>query len=101
MNQGYDQKNDPSGFQVRPADAVSPSEVVVHTPDNVNTLVIDHSQASHVRWSWLHLVMSVISLFCCPIFGVIATVSSTMSYVDHKTKDYERSVFRTGYLHKC
>ena len=44
-----------------------------------------------VKWSWCNLVLSVFSLFCCSIFGVIATVTSILAYVDHKTRDYVRS----------
>ncbi len=45
-----------------------------------------------VPWSWCNLVTSVISLFCCSIFGVIATIMAILAYVDHRVNQFEMSL---------
>ena len=42
-------------------------------------------------WNWLNLVLSVASIFCCTICGVLATVTSILAYIDHKVRDFEGS----------
>lgn len=42
-------------------------------------------------WSWCGLILAMISLFCCTVFGLVATVMAILSYVDHSTKKFARS----------
>ncbi len=61
---------------------------IVANPPMVNSFA---TESLTVPWSWSNLVISVISLFCCPIFGVIATVIAILAYVDHKVNQFEMS----------
>jgi hypothetical protein len=42
-------------------------------------------------WNWLNLVLSVASIFCCTVCGILATVTSILAYIDHKVRDFEGS----------
>ena len=42
-------------------------------------------------WTWWNLLTATISMCCCMVLGVIATIIAVLSYVDHSTKQYERS----------
>merc|ERR1711976_959750 len=64
----------------------APTQVVVQQP--MNQFVVAHAEP---EFSWCHLVTSVISFFCCTIFGMIAIVMSLLSYVDHSVKSFERA----------
>ncbi|KAK2155753.1 hypothetical protein LSH36_232g02017 [Paralvinella palmiformis] len=39
-------------------------------------------------WNWLNLVISIASIFCCSVCGVLATVTSVLAYVDHRVGDF-------------
>ncbi len=98
MNQGYDQLTDEAAFQgqnepqvvVHSGDSTPANTTVVPNAVRMNTLHMETTHVSYVHWTWCHLVTAVFSIFCCSIFGIIATISSLMSYVDHKTKDFDR-----------
>lgn len=44
--------------------------------------------AQEPAWNWLNLVLSIASIFCCSICGVLATVTSVLAYVDHRVGDF-------------
>jgi hypothetical protein len=44
-----------------------------------------------VPWSWGSLITAMVSTLCCFLLGSVATVMAILSYVDHSTKQFERS----------
>lgn len=49
----------------------------------------------HPRWSWCSTVWAIISSCCCVSWcGFCGLLFSVLSYVDHKSGDYERSSFK-------
>lgn len=49
-----------------------------------------------VKWGWGTMVLSVFSICCCQIFGIIAFIAALTSYVDHKVKDYAGAERKRG-----
>ncbi len=64
----------------------NPTEVVVGQP-MVSTFPTENLDS----WSWCNLVTSVISLFCCNVCGVTATILAILAYVDHRVDQFEMS----------
>ena len=64
-------------------------------------LTMGTTDAYAPKWSWSHMVLSVISMFCCGWCGVVALSASLAAYSDHKAKDFERSRYKRKVARYC
>lgn len=69
---------------------MAPQVMVQQVPPS-SAFVVDTTHTVQVRWAWCNLVTALISVCFCPLFGVIATVSAILAYVDHKVKEFDRA----------
>ena len=99
-NEAFTEPGDYTHTIPTPGTSWNTATISTNTRKQKDAIFTNHRSTIRKRrrepWSWRLLVFSLFVCFCCHLPGVIlgtlSTITNVLGYVDHKVKDYKRSV---------